>query len=230
MFRNAKHLTAVVLGTMLAWSSTAQAVILVENHSFEANAATNEFPIDWVATNAAKTSSPSGITDGTKVVYLAGLNQRVLQALHHEDTSPLLWSGDEIFEVTATLGKPTWRLDTDNDGVRFVIGQYHEGVYTELASSIISIDHLLPQSPSTTTVFEDFTVTFDTSVFDVAPTPGSQVYIAFIAQKIAAGGSNATTASAYVDNVRVALVPEPASLVLMGTGALLVLRRRRAVL
>lgn len=223
MFWNMKNLTAMALGAMLTWSSTASASILVKNYSFDADApTTNIFPADWVATINAKVSAPSGI----RVVYLAGLNERVLQALHHDDETPLLWTGENVvYEVTATLGKPTWRQATDNDGVRFVIGQYHNGTYTELASQIISIDHLL--SPGVN-VFEDFTVTFDSSQFNVAPTPGAQVYIAFIAQKIADGGTNPTTASAYVDNVRVSLVvPEPASMVLMGMGGLLMMSRRR---
>ncbi len=131
MFWNMKNLTAMALGAMLTWSSTASASILVKNYSFDADApTTNIFPADWVATINAKVSAPSGI----RVVYLAGLNERVLQALHHDDETPLLWTGENVvYEVTATLGKPTWRQATDNDGVRFVIGQYHNGTYTELA-------------------------------------------------------------------------------------------------
>ncbi len=187
---------------------------LIQNGSFEN--ATGAVPDNWTSTGNLAVITTQGETDGTKALAFSYSNQPSNGAISQSFAT----IANTTYSLSFDFGKYSINQPTEVASLRVHVfdGLGVEGsqIFSELVSDATPAtgDSNSTDSPSVYSPFQfTFTASSDTST------------LRFLDKSDAQSGGGGF--DAMLDNVRIAAVPEPSSLSLLGLSAFAFLRRRK---
>lgn len=216
MKMNAAILGTVAVAALLTFGMGAAHGDIIQNGGFESPNGTGDaidnFDFDsWVEVgNVRMDEDDGGRVPGSNPNQVA----RFFQTSSLTQDLGTNWAAADTYDLSFNASETWWRTGAGGDSIEVKLLQTDD---TELWSSgVINLDglHTGTAMPAWT-AGQTFNYSIDASSF-TAGTPGEELRI----QIARAGGVS------QVDNVSLTVIPEPASLGLLGVGGLLMLRRK----
>ncbi len=208
MIRNQRVLMALSLALTLALAAGTQATELTTNGGFETGDTSG-----WVSFPTAN-STFTVTTDSNTGVYAA-------EVFNNDLTSGAVVKQANIGIGTVNPGDPieiSFAAKGDFAAGGVAVAEF----FSELSGGGTSAAEILGGGPIFTSSESDYqTFTFNTVA---GPDVSGGVTLQFVA---ATGGAQGSTAVLFIDDASVRVIPEPATLALVGLGAIGILARRR---